>query len=97
MSSQDIQQLASRYLGHLLTTPEARAEYAAADKTDFRAMGALIQKHLQLAQAPSESDVKAAFQHATTLCQPILDAFKQHAPQFYEMATAGLIIFLKQE
>ncbi|TAM73756.1 hypothetical protein EPN44_12960 [bacterium] len=92
MSDNDIRQLAARYLGHLMSTPASRAEFASIDKTNPAAVASLIQKHLNLPTTPSTSDVAGVFKHAEELTKPFLSAIKEHAPEYYEMTLAGVLL-----
>ncbi|MDE2570930.1 MAG: hypothetical protein KGM44_00215 [bacterium] len=92
MTNDELHELATRYLGHLMTNPQARAEYTAVDKSDYSAIAQLVQKHLGLPQAPTKDDVRGMLQHGEELVKPLLDAMKQHSPEHYEMMLAGVII-----
>ncbi|HVA38053.1 MAG TPA: hypothetical protein VNJ51_10620 [Candidatus Dormibacteraeota bacterium] len=92
MNQNEIRQLATRYLGHLLTNTDARSEYMAIDKSDPSAIANLMQKHLQLASPPTPGEVQQMLQHSEELVKPMLDAMKQHAPEYYEMMLSGITI-----
>jgi len=54
---------AAGFLHALQTTPELYTEWNAISKTDYAAIGALIQKTMGLAQAPSVEDLHAMAQY----------------------------------
>jgi|GEM_PF-5675085 len=88
----ELRKLATKYLSHLMTNPEARAEFKAADKTDYQKLGELIRKHLNLAKAPGADDVQKMLAHSEELVKPLTDAVREHAPQYYEAMFACVII-----
>lgn len=89
MDKDQLQHIATRYLGHLLQNPEARAQYASCDKADHAALGNLIQKHLSLHEALSSADVEAILQHGEELVTPLMNSMKTHAPEYYEALAVG--------
>ncbi len=71
---------AAGFLHALQTTPELVAEWSKIPKTDDAAMGALIQKTMGLAQAPSKDDLHAMEQYVDkALGEQAADLQETHA------------------
>ncbi|GAC1392919.1 MAG: hypothetical protein NVSMB31_11620 [Vulcanimicrobiaceae bacterium] len=67
------------FIHALKTSPDVLKEWVATPKHDDKAIGALIQKTLGLAQAPNRADIEAMEKHADEALEPHVKAAQESA------------------